>query len=408
MFARLPSAKVVLLLTLMCGGVAARLVNLQYPASFIFDEHHFVENARNYLAHRGDWNDHPPLGKLVIAASMRALGDNALGWRLPSLLLGLLTIAVAGVASARLFRSREAGLMAAALIAADGAFIVYSRTALLDGQLVFLQALALLVATFRWRLVTAVAAGAVFGLACSVKFSGVGLLVLFGAAMVLDETIDWRRRFTFALLIGVVGVVVYFALYALGLSISGVAWGPSEVWANTQRLLQHHGGLTDMKHASTSGWATWFLPLKPIVFLREGHLGAVRMVTMLGNLAVWWAASATFFGAVTLVLRDGTRRAREWPHGKALLLLLAAALGFLAPWVLSHRDSYAYHYLPTYLALVVLLAGVLRWASERAPKQVLGYLCVVTVVSALYGPLWCAAETSQGVVDALLFMRSWR
>lgn len=408
MFAQWGSPRVVLLLVLLAGGVAARFVNLQYPATLVFDEHHFVENARNYLAHRGDWNDHPPLGKLVLAASMRALGDNALGWRLPSLSLGLLTIVVAALAAARLFRSREVGLVAAALVAADGAFIVYSRTALLDGQLVFLQALALLVVTRRWNLVTSLMAGAVLGLACSVKFSGVGLLVLFGAALLLDETSSWRQRITFALVIGGVGVAAYFGFYALGLWVADQPSGLSAVWANTQRLLQHHSGLTEMKHASTSGWATWFVPIKPIVFLREEHLGAMRMVTMLGNIAIWWAASATFFISMGLVLRDGVRRVAEWPNGKAMLLLLAAALGFLAPWVLSHRDSYAYHYLPSYLALVMLLSGALVWARERVATPVLIYLCVVTVVAALYVPLWCAVETRAGVVDALLFIRSWR
>ena len=37
--------------------------------------HHFVENARNILATRSDWNDHPPLGKLLLAIGIVALGE---------------------------------------------------------------------------------------------------------------------------------------------------------------------------------------------------------------------------------------------------------------------------------------------------------------------------------------------
>jgi Dolichyl-phosphate-mannose-protein mannosyltransferase len=59
-------ATTALCLGLLCLGVLWRLVELDYPRTFSFDEHHFVSNARNYIAHRADWNDHPPLGKLVL------------------------------------------------------------------------------------------------------------------------------------------------------------------------------------------------------------------------------------------------------------------------------------------------------------------------------------------------------
>ncbi len=58
---------------LIALGVWCRTVGFGFPPTFLFDEHHFVENARNYLNHAADWNDHPPLGKLFIAASIRVL-----------------------------------------------------------------------------------------------------------------------------------------------------------------------------------------------------------------------------------------------------------------------------------------------------------------------------------------------
>ena len=58
---------------LMLLGVVLRVAFVEFPARIVYDESHFVENARNYLAHRADWNDHPPLGKLIIAASMTTL-----------------------------------------------------------------------------------------------------------------------------------------------------------------------------------------------------------------------------------------------------------------------------------------------------------------------------------------------
>src|ERR1039457_852257 len=64
---------------LLCLGVIWRFVDLDYPRTFSFDEHHFVSNARNYIAHRADWNDHPPLGKLVLYQACCSLATAASG-----------------------------------------------------------------------------------------------------------------------------------------------------------------------------------------------------------------------------------------------------------------------------------------------------------------------------------------
>ncbi|HEY3595466.1 MAG TPA: phospholipid carrier-dependent glycosyltransferase, partial [Polyangiaceae bacterium] len=113
-------------------AVQWRVVYLDFPPSFTFDEHHFVENARNYIQQRADWNDHPPLGKLILVPSMLAFGDNSLSWRLPAMTFGLALVAVAYFTGVALFRTKRAGLLAATLVAADGFFISFSRTALLD------------------------------------------------------------------------------------------------------------------------------------------------------------------------------------------------------------------------------------------------------------------------------------
>ncbi|MFW5740510.1 MAG: phospholipid carrier-dependent glycosyltransferase, partial [Myxococcota bacterium] len=122
------------------------------PAHLTFDEHHFVPNAQNYLAGKADTNDHPPLGKLLIASAIALFGDTAAIWRLPALLAGLLSIFLAYRLAARLFRDERAGWFAAVFVAVDGFFISYARTALLDGVLaMFMLASALFVIMYQGR-----------------------------------------------------------------------------------------------------------------------------------------------------------------------------------------------------------------------------------------------------------------
>jgi dolichyl-phosphate-mannose--protein O-mannosyl transferase len=328
----------------------------------------------------------------------------------------VVAIVAGGLASARLFRSRQAGVLAAALLASDGFTIAYSRAALLDGPLAMCLALALLLATLRPRLMTALVGGLLLGVASSLKFSGVGVALPLVTALVLAEP-RWTRRLGLSLVAALAAAGVYFGTYSLGLSLAGQPTGLSAVLADTARLLEHHAALTDMKNPWVSGWSTWWLPLRAWPLAYQPGPDGLRVLSMLGNLATWWSAVGVGLAATIVVFVRGLRTIGAEPtadaealarHGRAVLVLLSGALGFLAPWVLSHRDSYLYHFLPSYLALVLVLSGAVTELRARRPAWALTWLVVVVTVAALYEPLWCFSPMSPESVDWRLFWRGWR
>ncbi|HET9381931.1 MAG TPA: phospholipid carrier-dependent glycosyltransferase [Streptomyces sp.] len=149
-----------LLVTLLAGVL--RFWNLGSPKAVIFDETYYAKDAWA-LVHRGfevNWeknaNDlilstngnvpipsdpayvvHPPVGKYVIGLGELMFGFDPFGWRFMTALLGTLSVLMLCRIGRRLFRSTFLGCLAGALMAVDGLHFVMSRTALLDGVLMF-------------------------------------------------------------------------------------------------------------------------------------------------------------------------------------------------------------------------------------------------------------------------------
>ncbi|MCQ9185284.1 phospholipid carrier-dependent glycosyltransferase [Streptomyces sp. IBSBF 2953] len=149
-----------LLVTLLAGVL--RFWNLGSPKAVIFDETYYAKDAWA-LVHRGfevNWdknaNDlilssgghvaipadaayvvHPPVGKYVIGLGELLFGFDPFGWRFMTALLGTLSVLLLCRIGRRLFRSTFLGCLAGALMALDGLHFVMSRTALLDGVLMF-------------------------------------------------------------------------------------------------------------------------------------------------------------------------------------------------------------------------------------------------------------------------------
>ena len=408
---------------LIALGIWCRTVGFGFPPTFLFDEHHFVENARNYLKHAPDWNDHPPLGKLLIAASIRAFGDHPYAWRVPSLVEGLSLIVVGTVATARLFRSRLAGLLAAALLATDGFLIAYSRAALLDCGLALAGVTALLLATFPWRAGLAVAAGVLVGLAANIKFTGVGNLLPLATSLLLAG-FAWRRTLALAAVMGGVAVVTYFVAYGFGLAVDGQAHGVRDIVAASAALVVHHAALTDMKNPWVSGWITWFVPVRPLVMGYFRWRNGVRVLSSLGNLIIWWSAVAAAgvvavrmaWVGVATALREPSRGDPETGsvdsfvghHGRAALVVLALIAAHLFPWMASHRDSYIYHYLPSYAGMVILLAALLAQLARRRPRELLVLLAAVLAFSIVYAPVWAMWPIGEQQFRWRLPFQSWR
>jgi len=91
----------------MLLGVYLRTRAFDVPQELRWDEYHYVDTARGYLSYQYSDNDHPPLGKLIIAGVMHLVGDTPVGWRLASLICGFANIGLVAWITWITFRSRR-------------------------------------------------------------------------------------------------------------------------------------------------------------------------------------------------------------------------------------------------------------------------------------------------------------
>ena len=140
-----------LFLLLFVIDVILRAIWLDKPTgSLIFDEWYYVNVARvilrlpqsvgansqppyvNVPPGLDPNHEHPPLAKLLIAFSMYLLGNNAFGWRIPSVIFGSIAVLVFYLLMKKLATFKMVPLVATFLFSFDNLVFIQSRIAILD------------------------------------------------------------------------------------------------------------------------------------------------------------------------------------------------------------------------------------------------------------------------------------
>ncbi len=384
-----------------------RVVWLDLPhGSLIFDEAYYVQAARALLgwpipagAHYAgspaglDPNtEHPPLGKLLMAASMLVFGDNGFGWRIPSVIAGM----VALYAMYRIvLAARETMWFAVGVIfmlAIENLTLVHGRIATLD--ILFLAPI--LVGSWmalreRW-----VAAGIAMGIGLLIKLPAMYGVGAVGLLYLLERGPDWvrARRLRWGDVQPMVAFVAStVAVWLVGLAALDARFSSyANPFQHIEHMLQYGanlaGPVAQTQHcpgADSLPWQ-WLFNDCQISYLR------VDVTVSAGKTVLSSVPSINFQGAMNPILvgliplgmlfaawyawREGHRLAR-W----AITWAAANYLPFLLLALVSRRVMYIYYMLPAVPALAV--AFVLLLLRSGMPKAVRWGLVAAYVVAFL-------------------------
>lgn len=396
---------------------------LSYYNSAYFDEIYHPRTALEHIRGIAPYEiSHPPLGKLIIGLGIRLFGMTPFGWRFMGTLFGVLMLPLLYAFLKNMFGKTALAACGTALFAADFMHLTQTRLATIDTYGVFFI-LAMYYFLYRWLSQAPglpfrrgapwlFLSGLMWGLGAASKwtvlYGGVGLALLFFLGLGFKLR-DWPERerhsrlsWTAATLLFcvlcfvLIPMVLYFASYlpyaqaaGVDLSLSNTLRGAAEslptlvknLWghftagedfqstpiptdslsgivANNQwYMLTYHQGVTS-SHPYESKWWMWMLDGRPILYYMVNTETTVTRFAALSNPVVCWGGLLAVASAAVQIVRRRSGRA---------LFIVVGYLSQLLPWVFIRRCTFAYHYFPSILFLVLAIVFVFDELSEFRP-----------------------------------------
>ncbi|MEK7579620.1 MAG: phospholipid carrier-dependent glycosyltransferase [Patescibacteria group bacterium] len=408
-------------LIILALSLITRFAFFSHPAETVFDEVHFGKFVSGYFTGEYFFDIHPPLGKLIVAATAKVSGfqpgfsfenigqqfpDETYKWlRFLPKLAGTLLPLVVFLLAIQLGISQKFAFLAGLLIVFENALLTQSRFILLDSFLLLFGFLSILFYLKYKTLNTKYLflAGVFAALAFSIKWTGLtflGLILIFylgewlknrGVLSLVTPIVlnsDLRpmggphsrhpsviKAFIFLILIP---FLIYFLIFAIHFLLldqpgPGLAFHPPDfqemnifekfIELNSE-LYQSNARLT-ASHPYSSPWYQWPFMTRPIYYwngpsFAEASEGTVARIYLLGNPLVWWASTIAVLYSLIFLLKNW--KLKNWKF------LISGYLLNLLPFIFIGRVMFLYHYFPALIFAILILCFQLD--NERGGPHV--------------------------------------
>ena len=404
--------------------------------STYFDEIYHARTAEENIQNIYPYEvSHPPLGKLILSLGIRMFGMTPFGWRFMGTLFGVLMLPLLYVFLKNLFGKTAVAFCGTTLFAFDFMHLVQTRIATIDTYgVIFI--LAMYFFMYRWLTVPPdvklrrsvlplFLCGLMFGIGCACKwtavYAGVGLAVLWVIGLILKKR-EWSGApgtpgfagFFFGtcalsvVFFIAIPLVIYCASYYPYAKAAGDTSLPNLlkiVWENQKFMLHYHEGVHD-SHPYSSRWYQWLFDIRPILYYRDlsqSGQGLKAAFASFNNPLVSWAGLGCIVITAIQTFREKSAKA---------LFITIGYLSQLLPWVFISRTTFAYHYFPSMLFLVLAISyamdGMLSRRRKGARLAVYGLTgCAAGLYAAFYPVLIGLTVPMAYTTNFLRWFPSW-
>jgi len=457
---------ILILILIILAGVT-RFLYLGHPKEVVFDEVYFTKWVTNYF--KGDFyfDIHPPLAKMMLAASAKVFGYTDLGnanfitqigdeyttnfykfLRGMEAFFGVVLILSVYALGKRMFKNKWPGFLAALLVIFDNAILVQSRFIFTD---VFLLAFGVIGLYFIYRLkehkklngdawldlffAALFLTASVLVKWTALVFLGAGIFVLF-----LNHCLGKAGKIKLFIkeitLIMLIFVIVYFGVFAVHLLSLPNTGGPNAdafLSARSQSALlgnQYYGkyqppSLTyriielnlimfkanaglNANHPYSSKWYSWPIMFRPIFdWNKINDNGSNSKIYLIGNPLIWWLGFLAVIFAFLFLFYE-LRFKEKTIYFQPLLVLCFGYLLNLLPYLIITRPAFLYHYFPSFI-FMSLITGFLLWIFLEQKPLIIIFIFVVLVSAFIYfAPLSYGLPMTDVEYNARVWLPSWR
>ena len=369
-----------------------RVINLDYPKTYVFDEVYHAFTAKEFVnGNKEAWGwwtkpppgvafewTHPPLAKEIMAFSMIILHtDGAWAWRIPGIILGVLSVYLTYLLTLTVLKDKTVALISAFLFSIDGLNFVQSRTGMNDIYMVTFALASLLFFLNKKYFLSSL----LFGLSFASKWSGIYLLLGY---LIIGLYYLFPLKLEFSKLAGRLVTIIKVSFYFLTVPILiyFLSYLPFFTLGHTfnqfiqlqQQMWWYHTGLK-AAHNYSSSWWSWPLNLYPVWYFVDYKGDKIANIFTSGNPILFWLASVAFVFTIWEAIKT---------RSKKLFIIILGFSIFWLPWALSPRIMFLYHFSPSVpficIALGYQLGISLRNYKNRKIVYLLLGLCTVSFI----------------------------
>jgi predicted membrane-bound dolichyl-phosphate-mannose-protein mannosyltransferase len=350
------------------------------PDTVIFDEVHYVSEARSVIAGQGAiFFEHPPLSKLFIITGVRLFGDTPFGWRFFSVIFATLSVVLFYFICRKLEMPKGGPFLATTVFALENLSFVMGSVAMLDVYSVTFMLGAFLLYLHRKSFTS--------GLSIALSALAKTIGVFAGISLFIDWLLDRKRRL-WSLITLAGSALVSFLLLFTGLNsvLFGSLINPIPLLKN---MLAQNSSITfasGYQQAASKPW-DWLLQPMPIFCSFDPQYLAMISLT------VW----IVIFPVVAYLIWTAVKGSRAGRFG--LAWFVGTYLPLVPLVLLTDRVSFVYYFYPVVGALCLGiglgLAKLLEyWRNNSRSKRgqaaliaVAGYLLLHIATFILFSPI---------------------
>lgn len=400
--ARAPLSKLSVLPLVFFGVLL--LARAMVPASFVFDEIHYIPAAKGLLTFSDNLNwVHPPLAKLimgvfwVVFTKVLAILPEPGVFRVAAIVFGLLSLWSVRAWMLALGFAESPAVIAVWLTGFNFLWFVQSKTAMLD---IFYLAMAL------WGLLYVYKPGtkksrlfywgwALLGFSMAAKWAAAPFIAL--AFVIAARPLKER---VFGLLVcGVAYIICFFPLAFLHTGAVPV----TELWSYHLRMLSGFDSIASVDHPYVSHWWEWPTLARPMWYTFESSPEGEHCIWAGGNPVLYWAALPLIGVMLYWAIARRDRAARM------LSVLYWVPLLF---WAVVPRSLQMYYY---YLPSSLWVGPIVVWAHQRFYAELratqgwllIGFTLLCAVAFIYFLPIMDARALPQWRFLQYMWLRSW-